>query len=53
VPVVGRGESGRELRNIQGFREGSGLEKDAGKMGPAWDAGIAPHKMLDASPSFI
>ncbi|MGH7146822.1 MAG: hypothetical protein ACREIJ_02840 [Nitrospiraceae bacterium] len=44
MPVLRRGESERELRKIQGFREWGRGALDAGKLGPAWDAGMAPQE---------
>ena len=41
--MLRRGESGRELRNIQGFREWRRGAFDAGRFEPAWDAGRATH----------
>ena len=35
-----RGESTKELREIQGFREWGKDAFDAGRFGPAWDAGM-------------
>ena len=37
-------KAGRDVRNIQGFREWRSGAPDAGKMGPAWDAGMAPQE---------
>ena len=34
----------RELRKIQGFRKWGGDAVDAGKVEPAWDAGMAPQR---------
>ncbi len=41
---MGRRESGRELRNIQGFREWGRGALDAGRSEPSWDAGMDPQE---------
>ena len=42
--MLRRGESGRELRKIQGFRRKGRGAVDAGRFEPACDAGMAPQE---------
>ena len=42
-------EVGRDVRKIQGFREWGRGARDAGKMKPAWDAGMAPQRKGDGA----
>ena len=52
--MLERGESGRELRKIQRFREWREGVLDAGKMKPAWDAGRDPQRRGGGrQPSFL
>ena len=44
--MLERGESGRELRKIQGFSEWGRGAFDAGRFEPAWDAGMDPHARM-------
>ena len=44
MPTEESEEFGEEVRKVQGFRRCGRFACDAGKMKPAWDAGMAPQR---------